>query len=97
MLEGLLSGDLGITEGCRQLYVLRSEVSEVDNKLFFPFTGVYSETDSFPLGEIRKKWSPSALDRADRERSRVEDHYRDFVLKASTELLTYAMMQIQDS
>jgi hypothetical protein len=56
------------------VHSLQSELGEVDNKLFFPFIGVYSESDSFPLGEVRQKWSPAALVRVERERARVEDH-----------------------
>jgi hypothetical protein len=97
VLDSLLAGRVSVTEGCRQVVRLRFELGEESNELFLPFVGVYSETDAFPLGEVRERWSPSALMRQDQERSRVEDHYRSLVIKASSELIAYAGLRLQDT
>jgi Protein of unknown function (DUF2489) len=96
VLDALLSEKIGITEGCRRVVRLRFELSEERSKLFLPFVGVDSETDAFPLGEVRELWS-AALVREDKKRSRVEDHYRPFVIKASKELIAYAGSRIRDA
>jgi hypothetical protein len=74
---------------------LRFELSDERSDLFLPFVGVDSETDAFPLGEVREFWSPPVLVREDQERSRVEDRYRPFVIKASKELIAYASSRIR--
>ena len=48
-------------------------------------------------GEVRELWSAAALVREDKKRSRVEDHYRPFVIKASKELIAYAGSRIRDA
>ena len=97
VLDALLSERIGITEGCRRVVRLRIELGEERSELFLPFVGVDSETDAFPLGEVRELWSPAALVREDKKRSRVEDHYRPFVIKASKELIAYASSHIRDA
>lgn len=97
VLDALLSDRISITEGCRRVVRLRFELGEERSDLFLPFVGVDSETDAFPLGEVRELWSPAALVREDEKRSRVEDHYRPFVLKASKELIAYASLRICDA
>jgi hypothetical protein len=90
VLDALLSEHISVTEGCRQVWRLASDLNQRSNKLFLPFVGVYSETDRFPLGEVRTKWSPAALVREDEERARVENHYKSFVTNACKALLPYA-------
>lgn len=65
VLDSLLCGDLGVTEGCRRVWNLQHDLGQSDNRLFSTFAGVHSETDSFPLGEVRNRWSTEGLKRAD--------------------------------
>ena len=94
VLERLLSGGMGITEGCRLLARLRHVLDEEDNPLFLPFVGVDSETDSFPLGDARKLWSADGLRRADEQRSVVERHYKTLVNDAAKALRQFALGEI---
>jgi len=66
---------------------IRAAVAEESNKLFDPFVGVDSETDAFPLGEVRAHWSKEALARADDERRATEEHYRPYLIDASDALI----------
>jgi hypothetical protein len=95
VLNALLSERISLTEGCRRVSRLASDLDQRSNKLFLPFVGVDSETDRFPLGEVRTRWSPEALVREDQERARIEDHYRSFVANACTALLPYVREQIK--
>lgn len=84
-----------MTEGCRRVSRLVFDLNQRSNKLFLPFVGVDSETDRFPLGDVRTRWSPAALARADEERANVEKHHKSFVANACTALLPYAREQIK--
>ena len=90
VLEELRSGRVGITEGCRNVVGLRHALNQENNELFLPFVGVDSETDHFPLGDVRARWSPSALEREDKERLACEAFYAAAIAEATDKLLTYA-------
>jgi hypothetical protein len=89
-LEAFRAGRLGVAEACRKVVESRAALEADDNELFLPFVGIDSETDAFPLGEVRKHWSPTGLARADAERSAAEEHYRNYALSACGALIEYA-------
>ena len=53
--RGVLDGSIGVIEGCRALAALRHQV-DVDSldPDFLPIIGIDSETDHFPIGDVRK-------------------------------------------
>jgi hypothetical protein len=53
VLDALLTERISVTEGCRRVSRLAFDLNQRSNKLFVPFVGVDSETDGFPLGELR--------------------------------------------
>jgi Protein of unknown function (DUF2489) len=90
VLEDLRSSRVGITEGCRNVVGLRHALDQENNELFLPFVAVDSETDHFPLGDVRARWSPIALAREDKERLACEQFYAAAIAEATDKLLTYA-------
>jgi hypothetical protein len=90
VLEELQAGDLGVTHGCRNVVALRAALGEEKNELFTPFVAVDSETDHFPLGEVRNSWSAVALDREDKERLAREQFHAEHIVNAARKLLLYA-------
>jgi hypothetical protein len=90
VLEDLRSGRVAITEGCRNVVGLRNALNQEKNELFLPFVAIDSETDHFPLGDVRARWSPSALEREDKERFACEQSYAAAIADATDRLLTYA-------
>jgi hypothetical protein len=90
VLKDLRSGRVGITEGCRNVARLRHALGEERNELFLPFVAVDSETDHFPLGDVRTRWSPSALEREDKERLACEQFHTAAIGDATDKLLAYA-------
>ena len=90
VLEGLVSGAVGITDGCRKVVALGHALDESSNELFLPFVGVDSETDRFPLGGVRERWAAAALAREDKERLATEENYRSFIKDACEKLLSVA-------
>jgi hypothetical protein len=90
VLDDLRDRRIGITEGCRNVAGLRHALGEENNELFLPFVAVDSETDHFPLGDVRARWSPSALERVDKERLACEQFYAATISEAIDKLLDYA-------
>jgi len=90
LLEDLQAGRIGITEGCRSVVALRSVLGQETSDLFVSFVAVDSETDHFPLGQSRSGWSPSALEREDKERLACEQFHAKSIGEAASKLLAHA-------
>ena len=86
--KGILDGSICITEGARRLRRLGAGVRAEDDEDFLVFTGIDSDTDAFPLGDVRSRWSVSALARADSEREDVEAHWRPHAEEAARNLVS---------
>src|SRR5690349_11817763 len=55
--EAMLNGQISFLLGARHLANFRFEAGvSGDDADFLTFVGIASETDSFPLGEVRKYW-----------------------------------------
>jgi hypothetical protein len=89
-LEAFQSGRLGVTEASRKVVAIRDALGELSNPLFIPFIAVESETDAFPLGEVRSRWSVQALSRMDAERESAEAFYRPQLIEACGPLMSYS-------
>ena len=91
-LKALINGDVGLTEGVRQVaqWQFANHGLNDAEELFRAFVGVASETDVFPLGETRTLWAEDELARCDAEREQSEMLYRDWVLESATRLFTEA-------
>lgn len=83
----LIAGQIGVIAASRKLGYLRHEVEPQLAKILLTFTGIDSETDALPVGEVRKEWSPDALQRKDKEIAEAEDFYRDSAIDAATEIV----------
>lgn len=85
--ERILDGSLGITEGARLLNGLRHQVRAWDDKDFLVFTAIVSETDAFPLGDVRQYWNADALAREDAKREVVEAEAKPLAEPAAKALI----------
>jgi hypothetical protein len=85
--RGILSGELGIVAGARQLATLRFDVGTEDDSDFIFFVGVDSETDDLPLGDVRSRWNPDALKAKDAELAAYESKVRERALEICRRLL----------
>lgn len=86
-LEDLLASNVCLTEGVREVAQWSWSNHGLSEELFRPFIGVDSETDRFPVGQVRELWSADALAKADVERIAAEDHYREWVMESASILL----------
>ena len=87
--DAVVSGRLGIIEGCRRLRELGLDLvpdARIDND-FVVFDAVDSETDALPIGSARQHWEPAALHREDEKIEHAEAKYRDEVVAACRNLI----------
>jgi len=82
--QAILSGELGVLDGCIPLAQLAHDVVpdwRVDRD-FLVFGVISSSIDHLPFGSVRRQWSAEALARADSEIALLTDLNRDDVLLA---------------
>ena len=89
-LEALLASRIGVVEASRMVTAMQFDLGQDRNPLFYPFVGINSLTDTFPLGEVRELWASQALARYDQERELAEERYASFAAQSATALLTWA-------
>jgi hypothetical protein len=92
-LEELLASRIGVVEASRIVTSSRFALGQQNNPLFIPFVGIDSETDQFPLGQVRELWSRDALVRYDQEREAAEQHYTAWAMQSAKALLAWAHSQ----
>ena len=85
--QSILSGELGIVAGSRQLAALRSDVGADRDSDFLFFVAVDSETDHLPLGDARSHWNPDALKVKDEELRNFEASARNSALEICRSLI----------
>ena len=73
-----------MVEGCRKIAHLSHSLNNYDNNILEKhllfIRGVYSESDRFPIGEVRKTCSPEHLAELDLDKEKIIAFYRSQVL-----------------
>ena len=67
----MLEDRLNLIEGALKICALRHLAGDPENELFMPIRAIESETDHFPLAEMRQHCAADYLQRIDAEISRV--------------------------
>lgn len=89
LASALLDRKVGFLEGVRGMVALSAEFGDAERfEHFTPFIAVDSETDRFPVGEVRTRWSQDALRRVDKEVAENEQFYRPCIEAACRELIS---------
>ena len=57
----MINCEVGLIEGVRKHCSLSYAVGDPDNEVFLPIHAIDSETDHFPIGEVRSTCAPSYL------------------------------------
>lgn len=83
----LKSRSINPLEGVRRICALRLETSDPDGALFVVFRGIESETDEFPLGAARARWSASELSKLDTELNEYIEQNRKVLDEGCDELI----------
>ena len=85
--EAVVAGKLSAIEASRLLIGLAAELGAVNDADFRFFLTLDTETDHFPLGTTRERWSTAALRREDAERRRLEAVVRDAAIACARGLI----------
>ena len=85
--RAMLDGKMHLIEGVRKMASLRYDIGEPDDPIFHPILAIDSETDRFPLGQVRERYAPDALARIDQEMDRYLADARDDILSACKQIV----------
>src|SRR5438445_10689637 len=85
--SGILDGSIGLISGARRLSGLSHRLHADRDPDFVTFIGIDSETDQFPVGDVRQQWDAQALAKYDAERDQAEQHYRPYGLESARKLV----------
>jgi len=83
----LVSGQLCVMAASRELSRFRHDVEPQIAEVLLTFEGIDSETDTLPIGGVRKEWNREALQRKDKEIAEAEQFYRDSAMNAAAALI----------
>lgn len=87
LLKQIILGSINIIEGSRQIVSLHVE-QQVENDLdFLTIVGFASETDEFPLGDVRKRYNADYLKKLDNELEEYLAIAKPSIIKACENLL----------
>lgn len=85
--QKILAGEMDIVEGCRLLLYLQQLLNDPNDELFMTFIVIASETEHFPVGELRSRWHKDSLARVDAEVGAYITRVRKSVMEACTALV----------
>jgi catalase (peroxidase I) len=91
--QSLVSGDIHIVDGCRELVSLRNQLNLQDDPNFLPFVGVVSETDDYPEPSVQEKFSSDYLKLINKDMSDYIALVRPSVIDASNILISKYMVR----
>jgi hypothetical protein len=83
----MLAEDVNLILGIRRICALRFAIGDPDNEVFLPIRGIDSETDVFPLGDMRKNCSREYLKRMDNEMQNYLSQAHGDILRACKEII----------
>ena len=86
--RSLVAGSISVTEASRRIAGLARELGLGLEEPFLTFVGIDSETDGFPLGQVRALWNPSALSQLDAERLEYESLLRGVALESAVAVVS---------
>jgi hypothetical protein len=85
----ILTGDVGIVEGSREICRARSGLpfAQLQAEVLLPFIAFDSELHEFPIGESRKYWNERALAEKDIQLQQLVENAERDMRRACIELL----------
>ena len=88
LLNSILNGVVGIIDGCRKVVEIQYRLNMYDNKNFAVFESIDSDTDHFPIGDVRQYWNKESLAKADIEMKAYEEDVKNEVREACEKLIS---------
>ena len=85
--NAMLDGRVNLLEGVRKICSLRHDSEKPDSDVFLTFRAVDSETDRFPLGELRSMYDKVKLAKLDEEMTAYVEDAKDDIFRACKNLI----------
>jgi hypothetical protein len=85
--EAVLTSQLDLVSGCRELTALCHILPPESLPIFYPVIGFESETDDYPLGDVRQQFGKDYLERMDKRIKEYSERSRPWVLAACREIV----------
>ena len=83
----MLEARMDLIEGVRRICGLRHQVGDPDNPVFMPIRAIDSETDHFPIGQMREGCDAEYLQRVDIEMNSYLEQAREDLRSACREII----------
>lgn len=87
LADSMLSGGTNLIEGVRKVCALSVAIGDSDNDVFIPMIAIESETDHYPLGEVRARCADDYLRRMDAEMGSYLEEARQDILDACRDII----------
>jgi hypothetical protein len=89
LAQQIIDGSMDIIDGCRRMtYLNIEEKIRNEDTDFLTLRGIESETDEFPIGEVRKHYHKRSLEKLDKELNEYIEQVRPTLLKACKNLIS---------
>jgi hypothetical protein len=85
--NAMLDGKMDLIEGVRRVCSLRFAIADPDNDMFLSFRAIESETDHFPLGEMRSRCATDFLQRMDADMKYYLSDAKQDILNGCKEII----------
>lgn len=87
LASSMLAGETNLIEGVRKICTLRFAIEDPENEVFLAIRGIETETDVFPLGEMRTNCHTEYLKRMDSEMQSYLSEAQEDILQACREII----------
>lgn len=85
--QNIVNESIGLVDGCRQIVSLRLCQEIRDDPDFLTIRGFESETDEFPIGEVRKHYNQEALKKLDTELNSYVARVKPIIISACENII----------
>ena len=85
--QKMINGELHLIEGVRKLRKLIYDIGREEDALFLPIIGVESETDHYPIGNLRDQCASSYLQEADSDMEAYLNESKPIILKTCQKII----------
>ena len=83
----VLDGKVDLVSGCRRILAYRSRISGIADETWDVFVAIASETDDFPVGDVRDTWDADALAAKDADVAAYVEEVRPAAREAFGEIV----------
>lgn len=85
--NSMLNGEANLIEGVRKICLLRHQLKDPEDDVFIPIRAIDSETDHFPLGQLRNLCANEYLEKIDSEMQSYLEAAKEDIFSACRDII----------